>query len=283
MITRLTQLPGIGDTLATRITRHLGRGHEHLAVQAILSAPYSLTQVPRIGFRIADRVALFLGTHRDSPERHEQGNQFILGEDGTLPIHEFDRERQKLELTCFQHRRIGVVEDSGRVWLPQVLEDEMAFADWCTRLPLNQHPTLGPVQMTPELDALLGDLDELQQDDLALERMLGEGCPHCPDVRMPGNEAYDRVAAQVAQADRAGVYTLLQLIQIDPSDWDDHTTTPEEDLISMRGTLLFHWQAVAAALNPVPPRVVIEPKQPGEDLPFPIDEEADAFPLLGLN
>lgn len=163
MITRLTQLPGIGDTLATRITRHLGRGHEHLAVQAILSAPYSLTQVPRIGFRIADRVALFLGTHRDSPERHEQGNQFILGEDGTLPIHEFDRERQKLELTCFQHRRLGVVEDSGRVWLPQVLEDEMAFADWCTHLPLNQPPTLGPVQMTPELDALLGDLDEPQR------------------------------------------------------------------------------------------------------------------------
>ncbi|GHG34518.1 hypothetical protein GCM10017784_30430 [Deinococcus indicus] len=126
-------------------------------------------------------------------------------------------------------------------------------------------------------------LDELQQDDLALERMLGEGCPHCPDVRMPGNEAYDRVAAQVAQADRAGVYTLLQLIQIDPSDWDDHTTTPEEDLISMRGTLLFHWQAVAAALNPVPPRPVLTPREPGEDLPFPIDEEADAFPLLGLN
>lgn len=124
-------------------------------------------------------------------------------------------------------------------------------------------------------------LDELLQDDLARERMLAEGCPHCPDIHAPSDQAYERIAALVAGADADEVSALLQDIGIDPSDWEDPSTTPEEDLISMRGTLLFHWQALAAALNPVPPRVVIEPKQPGEDLPFPIDE-ADFAPL-GLN
>lgn len=115
-------------------------------------------------------------------------------------------------------------------------------------------------------------LDELLQDDLARERMLSEGCPQCPDIHAPSDQAYERIAALVASADADEVSALLQDIGIDPSDWEDPSTTPEEDLISMRGTLLFHWQAVAAALNLVPPRVVIEPKQPGEDLPFPIDE-----------
>ncbi|GHG21574.1 hypothetical protein GCM10017784_11380 [Deinococcus indicus] len=122
----------------------------------------------------------------------------------------------------------------------------------------------------------------LQQDhtqlmaDLGAPPLLTAAPREAPQATAPtaGNAAYDRVAAHVAQADRAGVYTLLQLIQIDPSDWDDQTTTPEQDLASMRGTLLLHWEALAAALNPVPPRptIPLHPKEPGEDLPFPLGD-----------
>jgi hypothetical protein len=72
-------------------------------------------------------------------------------------------------------------------------------------------------------------------------------------------------------------------IQIDPTDWDDENTTPEQDLISMRSTLLFHWRALAAQMNPVPPRVILTPREPGEDLPFPIEETETDLIALGLN
>ena len=161
MVTNLRQLPGIGDQLAARITRHLGNGHEHLALQRIQSGPYSLTSVPRIGFKIADAVALFLGVHRDSPQRHAAGNEFILAEDGTLPLHEFDAARTKLDLTCFALRRQGVVEDAGRVWLPEVLAAEQAFATWAAELPLGEAPAL-PARRPDSATHLLGGLDEVQ-------------------------------------------------------------------------------------------------------------------------
>lgn len=163
MISRLTQLPGVGDTLAARITRHLGRGHEHLAIQAIESDPYTLTQVPRVGFRTADNIAFHLGWKRHDPVRHHAGNRYILGEDGTLPIREFDLQRQKLELEGQEHNRRGVVEESGRIWLPEVLDAEIAFAGWTARLPLGAQALPGQVTITPQLDALFGDLDDQQR------------------------------------------------------------------------------------------------------------------------
>ncbi len=95
-------------------------------------------------------------------------------------------------------------------------------------------------------------LEELLCDDLARERMLDEGCPNCPDVHLPGDEAFERIAALVASADHEEAWALLLDIQIDPTDWDDENTTPEQDLISMRGTLLLHWRALAAEMKPVP-------------------------------
>ncbi|GGR00107.1 ATP-dependent DNA helicase [Deinococcus ruber] len=163
IITRLTSLPGIGDTLAARIIRHLGRGHESIALMNVQDNPYSLIGVPRIGFKLADRVALHLGIRPNSPLRHEHGNAYILNEDGTLPAHEFDVQRQKLDLTSPEHRRLSVVEESGRVWLPDVLEAEKQFAGWVSGLTLGQPPYLGQLTVTPELDALLGVLDQPQR------------------------------------------------------------------------------------------------------------------------
>ncbi len=161
VITKLTQLPGIGDQLAARITRHLGNGHEFKAIEAVRLAPYSLTRVPRVGFRIADGVARRLGVHVDSPGRHEAGNRFILGEDGTLPIHEFDDQRRKLELFNHTQSRQGVVEDAGRVWLPEVLEAEQAFAAWAAALPLGEHRDLLLGDVPPMVNLPAG-LDEAQ-------------------------------------------------------------------------------------------------------------------------
>lgn len=140
--TKLTQFPGIGDQHAQRLIRHLGHGSEARAIEAVRLAPYSITRVSRIGFKIADGVARFLGVHPDSPGRHEVGNRFILGEDGTLPILEFDEQRRKLDLTCYALRRQAVIEESGRVWLPEVLEAEEAFAAWAAGLPVGQKEPL---------------------------------------------------------------------------------------------------------------------------------------------
>lgn len=159
--TKLTQFPGIGDQHAQRLIRHLGHGSEASAIEAVRLAPYSITRVSRIGFKIADGVARFLGVHPDSPGRHEAGNRFILGEDGTLPILEFDEQRRKLDLTCYALRRQAVIEESGRVWLPEVLEAEQDFAAWVAGLPLNRELTFS-VELFPEQLTLIDGLDEPQ-------------------------------------------------------------------------------------------------------------------------
>jgi exodeoxyribonuclease V alpha subunit len=159
MLTHLRQLPGIADTLARRITQHLGRGNEQRAIQAIEQSPYILMEVPRIGFKIADRVAReYFKVHPGSPLRHEHGNRHILGEDGSMAEREFDAARIKLDLIDPALRRYHVVEESGRVWLPEVLEAEQQFASWVAALPLGQ-PLTALEDRHPDLR---DDLDDAQ-------------------------------------------------------------------------------------------------------------------------
>src|SRR5438034_601267 len=67
---------GIGAGLAARLVRTYGSD-----VIAVLQAdPYRLTEVPRIGFRVADRVARSLGIELDAPQRLRAGLLFTLGE-----------------------------------------------------------------------------------------------------------------------------------------------------------------------------------------------------------
>ncbi|MEI3783819.1 hypothetical protein U9R89_22170 [Pectobacterium brasiliense] len=89
-------------------------------------------------------------------------------------------------------------------------------------------------------------LAELQHDALALERLLGEGCPHCPAAGTPIDPDYARAAELIAGADYDDVCNLLAAIGIDHTDWDDTRSTEAQDLIDMRSTLLFHWRLVAA-------------------------------------
>jgi exodeoxyribonuclease V alpha subunit len=67
---------GIGAGLAARLVRTYG-----MDVIAVLEDdPYRLTEVPRIGFRVADRVARSLGIELDAPQRLRAGLLFALGE-----------------------------------------------------------------------------------------------------------------------------------------------------------------------------------------------------------
>jgi exodeoxyribonuclease V alpha subunit len=83
---------GIGAGLAARLVRTYGA-----AVIGVLEEdPYRLTEVPRIGFRVADRVARSLGIELDAPQRLRAGLLFALAEaaaDGNvfLPLPELWR------------------------------------------------------------------------------------------------------------------------------------------------------------------------------------------------
>jgi exodeoxyribonuclease V alpha subunit len=67
---------GIGAGLAARLVRTYGSD----VVAVLEEDPYRLTEVPRIGFRVADRVARSLGIELDAPQRLRAGLLFALGE-----------------------------------------------------------------------------------------------------------------------------------------------------------------------------------------------------------
>src|SRR5436305_9255763 len=67
---------GIGAGLAARLVRTYGSD----VIAVLEDDPYRLTEVPRIGFRVADRVARSLGIELDAPQRLRAGLLFALGE-----------------------------------------------------------------------------------------------------------------------------------------------------------------------------------------------------------
>jgi exodeoxyribonuclease V alpha subunit len=67
---------GLGVGLAARLVRTYGTG----VIAVLEDDPYRLTEVPRIGFRVADRVARSLGIELDAPQRLRAGLLFALTE-----------------------------------------------------------------------------------------------------------------------------------------------------------------------------------------------------------
>src|SRR5439155_2068577 len=65
---------GIGGGLAARLVREYGDD----VVDVLTGDPYRLTDLPRIGFKIADRIARSLGIELDDPHRLEAGVRFVL-------------------------------------------------------------------------------------------------------------------------------------------------------------------------------------------------------------
>jgi hypothetical protein len=74
-----------------------------------------------------------------------------------------------------------------------------------------------------------------EPEHVALDRMLAEGCPHCPDApdrRVLEAEHY------LSTLNYELVCDLLSRSGIDPTDWDDPKQSQEEDLAEMRTQLL---------------------------------------------
>jgi len=67
---------GISAGLAARLVREYGDD----VVEVLSSDPYRLVELPRIGFRIADRIARSLGVDLDDPSRLRAGLRFVLEE-----------------------------------------------------------------------------------------------------------------------------------------------------------------------------------------------------------
>jgi exodeoxyribonuclease V alpha subunit len=67
---------GISAGLAGRLVRQYGED----VVAVLTGDPYRLTELPRIGFKIADRIARSLGVELDDPNRLRAGLRFVLEE-----------------------------------------------------------------------------------------------------------------------------------------------------------------------------------------------------------
>jgi exodeoxyribonuclease V alpha subunit len=67
---------GISAGLAARLVREYGDD----VVSVLRSDPYRLIELPRIGFKVADRIARSLGIELDDPSRLQAGLRFVLEE-----------------------------------------------------------------------------------------------------------------------------------------------------------------------------------------------------------
>jgi len=130
---------GIGAGLAARLVRTYGTD----VIAVLEDDPYRLTEVPRIGFRVADRVARSLGIELDAPQRLRAGLLFVLGEAGGdgnvfLPLPELWQaaarllevhEPEPLESALARLARAGeVVLERERAYLAELWEAEARLA-----------------------------------------------------------------------------------------------------------------------------------------------------------
>lgn len=87
--------------------------------------------------------------------------------------------------------------------------------------------------------------EQLRLDEHLAGQMIAEGCPNCPDANTPIDPEFQRVSDLIASSSYDDVCNLLTAVGIDHTDWDDPLTSEAEDLISMKQTLLLHWEMVA--------------------------------------
>lgn len=130
---------GIGAGLAARLVRTYGAD----VIAVLEDDPYRLTEVPRIGFRVADRVARSLGIELDAPQRLRAGLLFVLADaaaDGNvfLPLPELWQaaarllevhEAEPLEAALARLvREAEVVVERERAYLVELCEAETRLA-----------------------------------------------------------------------------------------------------------------------------------------------------------
>jgi exodeoxyribonuclease V alpha subunit len=130
---------GIGAGLAARLVRAYGED----VVAVLHENPYRLTELPRIGFRVADRIARSLGIEPDAPQRLRAGLLFVLDEasadgDVFLPLGELwpaaarlleVPEAEPLESALhFLVREDEIVLEGERAYLAGLWETECRLA-----------------------------------------------------------------------------------------------------------------------------------------------------------
>jgi exodeoxyribonuclease V alpha subunit len=135
---------GISAGLAGRLVRRYG--DEVVAV--LTHEPYRLIELPRVGFKIADRIARSLGIEAEHPQRLQAGLRFVLEEaeaDGNvfLPLPELweragrvlgvgDLDSLESALRSLALAAEVVVEDE-RVYRAELWETEQRLADEIAR------------------------------------------------------------------------------------------------------------------------------------------------------
>ena len=144
---------GISAGLAARLVRQYGEN----VVALLMQDPYRLTELPRIGFKIADRIARSLGIELDDPQRLRAGLLFVLEQaesDGHtfLPVDELWQAAAKLlevgELEQLESAvralvlAAEVVLDGERVYVSELYEMECRLA-----LALGERARATPVEL----------------------------------------------------------------------------------------------------------------------------------------
>jgi exodeoxyribonuclease V alpha subunit len=154
---------GIGPELASRLVRAYGDA----AGTVLREDPYRLTELPRIGFRVADRIARSLGIEVDAPQRLRAGLLFVLGEAASegnvfLPLDELWREAARLldvhdveplESAVRRLAREGeaVVEDD-RAYRTELWESECRLAESLAARARAEPAALFEAPRRPDLD-----------------------------------------------------------------------------------------------------------------------------------
>jgi exodeoxyribonuclease V alpha subunit len=200
---------GIGPELAARLVRAYGEA----AADVLREDPYRLTELPRIGFRVADRIARSLGIEADAPQRLDAGLLFVLDEaasDGNvfLPLDELWREAGRLlevhdvePLEAALHRlaREGdAVVDDDHAYRTELWESECRLAE-----ALAGRGGAGPAALFEEAHRTDLDVSDEQWSVVELVRtrplVLLTGLPGA------GKTHTQRVLVEIARRNRLGV------------------------------------------------------------------------------
>jgi exodeoxyribonuclease V alpha subunit len=135
---------GIAAGLATRLVREYGED----VVEVLTHDPYRLIELPRVGFKTADRIARSLGVELDDPQRLRAGVCFALEEaeaDGNtfLPLPElWPRAGKLLEIADVEPLESAVralvgeaeaVVEGDRIYRTELWETERHLAETLAR------------------------------------------------------------------------------------------------------------------------------------------------------
>jgi exodeoxyribonuclease V alpha subunit len=202
---------GVGPELAGRLVRAYGAD----VVAVLAEDPYRLTELPRVGFRLADRIARSLGVELDAPQRLRAGLLFVLAEEAAegsvfLPLDELWRASARL-LEVHDHepletalralvREGDAVLEGERAYLAELHEMESRLA-----AALAARAAAAPAELFEQPRRPEVDVSDEQWGVVELVRtrplVLLTGLPGA------GKTHTQRVLVQVAR--RAGVRVLL--------------------------------------------------------------------------